>query len=88
MSTASDPAGSAAPTLPHYHLSDLFGSMLHLATLPAGHGTIAGPARVSLLLQGQQGGLVSLIPSAARLLAVYLVDCANALDDPANRVIV
>lgn len=42
---------------------------------------------VSLVTHDDRPGRL-LTPAEARLLAVYLVDCANALDNPAARVIV
>lgn len=46
------------------------------------------PQLVRLVLQEYAGNFSHLTPAAARALAVYLVDCANALDNPADRVIV
>lgn len=76
-------AGTAAPTpaavaLPIRSLGFVNAPAIAVAAVAAGQ-----------VLLGTHVGQVprGLTPAEARLLAVYLVDCANALDNPAARVI-
>lgn len=89
MPTPAIPAGTAAPApaavvLPRHAVLDLDG--LHV-NVDARSATRAGQY-VHLALAPFDGDPCSnLSPAQARQLAVYLVDCANALDNPAARVI-
>lgn len=80
-------AGPTAP-LPYHSLTDLFGTLVTVTACPPvdSEGPARHRPRVRMYVHCTEG-LASLPPALARELAVYLVDCANALDNPAARVI-
>lgn len=88
------PAGSAAPEqlpelLPSYEIPNFCDA--HSLEVLASRSTLARAPQGLVSLYFTEGPVAfnhAMTPSQARHLAVYLVDCANSLDNPADRVIV